>query len=445
MGADVQLGAIFYTFPVELLCAVLLFCVHVRWRMPRVGAAVLLGIVTVGGFIYAPLVRPFDGYDEIFPWIIRMVGFFGLCAGALVAVLHQCAELRWIESLVIVAAGYSVQHVAFDVCQLFCFAFWPASMPQIGLEYLGVVVATYAVVYGMAYWLCCRRFVIDGDRVMRRIAWLLISIGVIVLVIVFNLVFVQHRAAGTQLTGYVYDIVCVSLALSVMMLVSVNDHLHDDLLLIRETDRLRDQHYELAKESIELINIKCHDIRRIIASASEGGGRLDAEAMRDMENDIRVYDSMFRTGNKSLDTLLTEKSLYCSKNGIMFVCSADGRRLDFLARSDLYSLFGNLLDNAVESVAQVREPDKRVIDLSVSVKGGLLFIEERNYYAADKQPSFRNGLPVSTKQDRRYHGFGVRSIARQVRRYGGELSMTAEHERFSVSIVIPIPSSAADS
>ena len=123
----------------------------------------------------------------------------------------------------------------------------------------------------------------------------------------------------------------------------------------------------------------------------------------------------------------------------MFTCSVDGRRLGFIERSDLYALFGNMLDNAVESVLHVTDTDKRVIDLTVSVNGGLLLIDEHNFYAPDRQPRFRDGLPVTTKDDPRYHGFGMRSIDRQVHRYGGEMTISAEHELFSMSIVIPLP------
>lgn len=172
---------------------------------------------------------------------------------------------------------------------------------------------------------------------------------------------------------------------------------------------------------------------------ADGAGRPSPGSIREVEDSIRIYDSIFRTGNESLNALLTEKSLYCSGNGIMFTCSVDGRRLGFIERSDLYALFGNMLDNAVESVLHVTDPDKRVIDLTVSVNGGLLLIDEHNFYAPDRQPRFRDGLPVTTKDDPRYHGFGVRSIDRQVHRYGGEMTISAEHELFSMSIVIPLP------
>ena len=56
-----------------------------------------------------------------------------------------------------------------------------------------------------------------------------------------------------------------------------------------------------------------------------------------------------RTGNEILDTILTEKSLICENSGIHINCVADGSLLAFMNPVDLYTLFGNALDNAIEA------------------------------------------------------------------------------------------------
>ena len=45
---------------------------------------------------------------------------------------------------------------------------------------------------------------------------------------------------------------------------------------------------------------------------------------------------------------------------------------------------------------------------------------------------FREGLPVTTKRDKAYHGFGVRSVKYIVDKYKGNLLMQAADGRFSV-------------
>ena len=51
---------------------------------------------------------------------------------------------------------------------------------------------------------------------------------------------------------------------------------------------------------------------------------------------------------------------------------------------------------------------------------------------------FRNGLPVSTKGDDNYHGFGMKSIQYVVEKYGGNLVANLEEKIFSVDIIFPV-------
>ncbi|MCD8161390.1 MAG: GHKL domain-containing protein [Clostridiales bacterium] len=52
---------------------------------------------------------------------------------------------------------------------------------------------------------------------------------------------------------------------------------------------------------------------------------------------------------------------------------------------------------------------------------------------------FRDGLPLTTREDRRFHGFGLKTVQNIAKRYGGELSIRAEEGRFSLRILFPAP------
>lgn len=113
----------------------------------------------------------------------------------------------------------------------------------------------------------------------------------------------------------------------------------------------------------------------------------------------------------------------------------DGRKLGFMEQTDIYSLFGNILDNAIESVGGLAE-EKRFLDLRISVKNAFLCISAENY--CENEPRFAEGLPVTTKEDKAYHGFGVRSMSAVVKKYGGEICFSYKDHLFSVTIFFPI-------
>ncbi len=68
---------------------------------------------------------------------------------------------------------------------------------------------------------------------------------------------------------------------------------------------------------------------------------VDPAALADVAREVDVYDAAVHTGNEALDTILTEKSLVCQREGITLTCVADGSALDFMAPADIYALFGN--------------------------------------------------------------------------------------------------------
>lgn len=77
-----------------------------------------------------------------------------------------------------------------------------------------------------------------------------------------------------------------------------------------------------------------------------------------------MYDANAATGNEVLDVVLTEKSLLCEAQRIRLNCVADGTCLAAIEPGDLYALFSNLLDQAIDAAAQ-QQNDRRMIDLLV--------------------------------------------------------------------------------
>ena len=69
-----------------------------------------------------------------------------------------------------------------------------------------------------------------------------------------------------------------------------------------------------------------------------------------MERDIRSYEARNNTGNHVLDIILSTKIVQCQNLGIKLTCVADGAALQFIEPMDISALFGNALDNAIESV-----------------------------------------------------------------------------------------------
>ena len=70
--------------------------------------------------------------------------------------------------------------------------------------------------------------------------------------------------------------------------------------------------------------------------------------------------------------------------------------------------------------------------------GKLVTIHVENYYdGLDRK--IGASLPQTTKQNRSYHGFGLRSIQMTAEKYGGEMSVHAQDNLFSLDVILPAP------
>ena len=150
------------------------------------------------------------------------------------------------------------------------------------------------------------------------------------------------------------------------------------------------KNYQLSRESIDVVNQKYHDLKHqinLLRSQADAGKSRDY--LDKMEHEIKVYETQNKTGNRILDAVLTNKSMVCQKREIELKVIIEGQSLSFMDDMDISALFGNMLDNAIESVSRQKEKEKRLIWLYVSREKQFVRIRTENY--CDEKIRFRNG------------------------------------------------------
>lgn len=192
--------------------------------------------------------------------------------------------------------------------------------------------------------------------------------------------------------------------------------------------------HQLSAENIEIINEKCHDMKhQMLALKNIDNKDTFNEALSSLTRDIGIYDMIAKTGNKALDVIITEKNFLFEKEKIMFSYIIDPEALNKMQDSDVYSLFGNALDNALEALKQEETPNRN-LTMNVKKRGKTTIIHIDNY--CSHSISFENGLPLTRKENKNEHGFGLRSISTIVKRYHGNLLIHTENNRFNIDITL---------
>lgn len=138
-------------------------------------------------------------------------------------------------------------------------------------------------------------------------------------------------------------------------------------------------------------------------------------ALKEIENAVDFYDSSVKTGNEAFDLVIAEKSLYCSQHDIKLTCIADGSALDGIP-SSIFIRCLKMLSNAIEAVSKYDDVEKRLIRVKIVRKNQLVSIHIENYF--DGQVKFIDGLPSTSKADKHYHGYGMRSMRLIAEKYG---------------------------
>lgn len=231
-----------------------------------------------------------------------------------------------------------------------------------------------------------------------------------------------------------YDtLACILLVILSFFLNTIN-HVERQRIVLDEIQKINSKQQSFKRENYESIAIRYHDLSKQLAllelsDNSESKQKLIDEMRGELENFATFVD----TQNKALDIVLSEKKMICLKNDIKLFYKVDAHVLDFMDEVDVYTIFSNLFDNAIESVKDEKKENK-VIKLNIYKRGNLISIDCQNY--TSKDVAFKDGLPLTSKGNKQFHGYGTLSIKRAAEKYHGNVLYQVEKSIFNAYIIL---------
>ena len=351
-----------------------------------------------------------------------------------IALLCFCFKCSFWEAVLYNAAGWSLEHIANSLCFIFGLMLGIENIYfDYDIEYFVLTVLVYLVVFAAAFiagWALCgnNRIKLNSKKVLLPVLLILL-----ITVILGIYVPVAETSPDVMIIIKLFAVICCLISLcSALNLFEAGQYRYE-LDMVEQLDRKRREQYEIQKDTIDAVNIKCHDLKKMISSVLGKRNILSADELEKLEGQISIYDAIVKTGNDALDLILTEKSLYCAIRISILTIMAEGGDLSFMSDADIYSLFGNILDNAVEAVMKV-EPERRAVTLSIKTVGNMIVVHEQNYFAG--KIKFVNGTPATSKNDTSQHGYGILSIRRIVEKYDGGLDISAEGDIYTLNAAV---------
>jgi hypothetical protein len=302
--------------------------------------------------------------------------------------------------------------------------------PEKNLQYLFWGLA-YLISYS-AYFLIFIRLIKRNDVNDLNNTAILFITPIALVVINFLSMYAQHSTDDYGfISTKIYGMIACFFILSIQYNIFHTRKLSDEKNTLEQTIQFQSEKFAQTKETMDLINIKCHDLKHSLEAMKETN--LSAEQARrvdEISKGVDIYETNIKTGNSVLDMVISEKSMFCKQNKIRLTPIVDGKIMSFMENTDLYSLFENALDNAIKAVMK-EEEEKRAIFITVKTVNDKPFIKIDNF--CSKSISFDNGIP-QTMQDEKIHGFGTKSIAYIAKKYNGYAVFDLKDSVFSLTI-----------
>ncbi len=383
------------------------------------------------------IIMPFTG-DDVYHWILVPLSIFTLT----LFMMKICYNERFSVILFIGIASYTIQHISGALNSLISMLNPDRFEHLYSLGHLPSIIVLIAICNIITYTICYFAFVrkMNGiDKFQISTPSLLMLTGTIVLINeVWGPLFNFYSTAGPtdweRGSQYLWNIVSCILCLCLMFGIFSKNKVNMELDFIKQISSGKEKQYQISKSTIDAINMKCHNLKYQLS-------RLEIEKnseqlLKDTYELIDTFDSEIKTNNEILDVIFTEKNSYCRLRKISFVCMIDGSKLNFMDVADIYVLFGNIIDNAIQAVSEISNTAARCIYIDIHSENKLLHISTENCYKGEIQ--FNEGLPETKTKDFINHGYGMKTINMICQKYGGNVSTKSKDNRFYLNIIIPL-------
>lgn len=410
-----------FKFVTELLIATILFVYSFprRNKFPLRAVLSLLMCFAVSAMYNHVLAQYF---------ILKILRYILLFIAVTLAV-YICFDVNFRTALFCTISGYATQHFA---VRILYFVELYISVPNYAkvLIYVG----TLAAVYSLSYILFARRLRGMRDMIVKRGDIVVLCVLIVVCMIVISqLTQIEDYTTLAQrvvylLYGLITSVMIFALQYGIFKN-AVGESERKELERIRKVEK---RNYEFKKETIELVNIKCHDLKRQLSAL--GGRGISESEIEELKKRITLYDFSLKTGNDDLDLVIAEHAPVFQKNNIDFEFLGEAD-FGFMAPSDIYSLFVNALDNVVEAVLRLPE-EERYISVNIKRVAGQLSVHIENPY--DGTVNMSGSSFLTLKDDKNNHGYGIASMRMTVKKYRGSMYIDTADNLFRIDILFPL-------
>ena len=303
------------------------------------------------------------------------------------------------------------------------------------------LVSLYALMVTTVFWFLARKRVSQGH--LTHLLQLVVLVIFLLATAVSGLM-MDAAPLLKELSG-VFAIISVALLLLTAGLFVFIDRLGqktEETIILQQRvlqNQMEQSHYEHINSLYDAMKGWRHDFHNHIEISrvllKENNYDELERYMDTLSDDFAPMYTLTDTGIIVLDAIISSKIIIARQSGIPVELSSIGQ-LDGLKLqgTELCTMVGNLLDNAIEAVLKLPEHE-RWVKMSSVINGGMWNLNIINASDGVYQ-TLSDTLRSSKRQEG--HGLGIRRVCELVKEAGGDCDFRPLNDRFEVSVMIPL-------
>lgn len=280
-------------------------------------------------------------------------------------------------------------------------------------------------------------------RVINKYSVLLFLMPVSSILVISSYAYLSFNYNVNKTTNFLFTFSSLIMLISNIIIFIIHERIIDVLIknteleLEKQKSHINEEYYIELEKQYDSSNILIHDIKKCLGNIK--GLLLQNDNSKAIEYIDSIYDGYDikqikkYSNNKLINVIVSRYAQLCYNNNIEFSADIRDVNFSFIKDSEITALFDNLFENAFEATKKC--PNK-FINIEVDYRNeNYIFIKMLN--SINNKPLFQNGLPITTKKDKKGHGIGIKSILKIVKKYHGNLDYNyVENENIFITTIL---------
>lgn len=193
-------------------------------------------------------------------------------------------------------------------------------------------------------------------------------------------------------------------------------------------------YYDILEQQNQDLMIYAHDTKKHLTTIKNLNSNPEIEEYIDiMDKSLESYSQVSHSGNHTLDVIINKYVTECKIKNIKFSFDISLKNLNYIKDFDLVTIIGNILDNAIESADKSKA---REITLETNYRNTYDILIITN--SCDTAPKSSKDTLLTTKNDKKIHGVGLKSVAKVLKNYDGHYDWKYDFQSHKFTSIVTL-------